>query len=872
MRRRDREPAMAIDDEIRNHLEERVEALMAEGMPEAEARREARRRFGNAAEIRRRLREIDAPAGGPMDRLGERLVDLGQDLRHAWRRLMGSPGYTAAVVASIALGVGANATVFSVTDAVLLRPLPFPEPDRLVEVNAVRAPGQSGSWLDRQDLLIWLEATDSLGRPLVSARFDAVHAAGDDMRPVVGRAVSLNWLDVLGMRPQMGRSFGVDEAMPGRGDVVIASYGFWQQLLGGDRDAVGQTVMLDGREFTLIGVMGPEFKFPTLMGADLWVPLGDDLTATPHLGEEYDVLFRLPAGLDRDGLAERLDTLAGALQESAPREQQWQVLLREFGGFRANRGTRQALWLLTGAMAVMLVVAIVNAVNLMLLRASTRRVDIETRRALGATTLRLLQHQASESLILTLLAAGGAVLMARLMVGFFVGMLPREVTFFLVGQIGVDDRVLVFTAATAVAVGMTLSLLPVLRLSGTHKGLRGATPDGRPTRTRRGLVIVEVALSVAVLVTTGLLIRSFLQVTAVDPGYDPSRLLHLTVSLPEQRYPDPASRRAFVLGLSGELQRIPMVESVSVSDGAPPSSGLSFGNQPQAEGGEPKPLPSEIMSWAHVDPAFLRTLGVPLVAGRGFTPADGLEGGVAIVDRALAAFLFGPADPVGRRFRVDVKEDRWLTVVGLIDDLRLNGRDDRHGEFDLLLPLRDTQMPGYVVITLRAASVTADLVGEVRRRVRAADGALPVHSLQTGTAALADSVDGPRFFVSMMSALAAVALVLSLMGTYAVMAYGVRQREREFGIRAAIGAEPQRLRSMVLAQSTGVGVLGVALGLALSLAVTRLLQSQLYAVAPTDPATFAAVAALVLGAALLAGWLPARRAMRVDPAEVLRAE
>jgi predicted permease len=864
--------AAAIDREIENHILERAEKLIAEGMPARRAYREAERRFGSVHRVRRTLERIDQSMDARIRRnefFGSVFRDLGQGVR----LLRSSPGFALAVILTIGLGVGANTAVFSITDAVLLRPLPFRETDELVRVDrydpvreSVRRsmlPGEAMTW----------EREAPIDGLVLHGRVDGlVRTDGDEPISVAVEAVSPGWLAALGRMPRLGRSFVADDAVPGAPPVLIVSDAFWRDRLAGDRAAIGETIDINRRPVTVIGVMAADFKFPQLGRIDAWAPLAADATGLTRPLGALSIVARLPEGIEIAAAQERFAAVSSGLEADDPQERGWQVRLAPLDDFRANRDVQRALWILTGAVGVMLLIATINATNLLLLRAASRRPETSVRMALGASRARLVRQHATESLVLVGAGVLLAVLLARLILGSLVDLLPSEVTAFLTSNIAINGRVLAFALAVASITGVMLSLLPALRATATPSSTGGrASTSPRGTRLRNFLVVAEVAMTVTLLVGAGLFINSFLRLTAVDTGYEPERMIQLSVSLPAETYPDRGARVAFFRRLKEALGALPGVTAIALADGVPPGGAITFGVTPRPEGQEPKDLPELFIPRVWVEPEFFEVIGTPIVAGRGFTGEDTPESGNVVVDRDMSHFLWGDESPIGRRFKIE-DDDPWLTVIGMVDEAKIMGKDDRQGSIDLFELLPPESMRSYMSVVMRAGVEPAALLPQIRRTVHDLDPVLPISRLATGDERLAEELDKPRFYLLMMSNFAAIALALAVIGTYGVLAFAVRQRRRELGVRLALGASGGRLVGMVLRQGMVLAGIGVVLGLAGALAVGRVAASLLFELEPTDPLTFVAVAAVMLACAALACWLPARRATRVDPVEVLRAE
>ncbi len=865
-----------IDDEIENHIQERADRLVEQGLSPRAARREAEERFGDVRRTRRDLERIDRAVGaarGP----GEIFGSFFRDVKQGARSFAKAPGFAAAVVLTVGLGVGANAAVFSITDAVLLRALPYEAPEELIAIEAYYA--EDDRTLDRMPVaraLAWKEAAPDLEGFLVFARVDFVRTGVEDPVGVAGFAVGHDWLGVLGVEPPLGRSFSEADAVPGAPAVVILSHRLWRDTFGEDRNVVGRTLELDRRSHTVVGVMPPDFKFPVLGPVDAWVPMMTDGTVDGIRSTEFaSLLGRMAPGQELASAQERLDAVSSGLTAADPQPDAWEVRVREFDYFRANTDVRRALWVLTGAVAVMLLIATTNAANLLLVRATARQGEIAVRRALGASRGRLVRQHLTENLILVAAGSVVAVLLARAVLDSIVGLLPSEVTFFLTTNIAVNRRVLVFALALTALTGLILSAVPALRSTRGATAAMGVHASAARSTSwlRSGLVVAEVAMTVTLLVAAGLLINSFVRLTSVDPGYNPATMVQVSLSLPAAEYPDSSSRRAFFDALKERISGLPGVTSVSLADGVPPGGSITFGVTPQAEGGDPKNLPGLYIPSASVDTDYFRVLGAPIVAGRGFGRTDSPESGHVIVDRDTAEFFWGTENPIGRRFRLDADDESpWLTVIGLIGDLKLLGQDDRHGTMDIFYPLPSGRARSFMSLVIGAGIDPTALLPSIRGAVRALNPDLPIYRLRTGSQALAEENDKARFFLVMMVIFASIALGLAIIGTYSVLTFAVRRRQRELGIRLALGAEAARVKLMVMKQGVVLAGAGVILGLVGAVLLGRLAQSLLFDLAPTDPLTYALVSGVMLASAALACWVPAQRATRVDPVEVLRTE
>ncbi len=860
-----------IDEELEHHILERIDALIEQGYPPAAARREAERRFGDTKAVRRALQSIRAATAREL-RWSDYVRAFFRDLRHGVRLLRKEPGVAVAVILTIGVGVGANAALFSVTDAVLMRPLPYEERDRLVSLDAfyVDQDWKINRWTAERGNAV----AEGLSDHAAVVRFaQRSFVRGDVTEPhrVMGFGVSGDWLTALGATPALGRGFGAADGADEAPLVVVLGHELWQQRFGGDLDILGKSVQLDQNQFEVVGVMPAGFKFPPISSSEAWVPLRADGTVDGNRAEPFVSLVANIGGASSDAIFERANAVALGVSEEIG-SGSVEVRGEPLDSFRANRDVRRALLVLSGVGIGMLMIAIINAANLMLVRADTRRSEMELRLALGASRARLVRQACAEFLVWAGAGALLAIGIAYLAVDLLASQLPAEVTWFLTSQVVVDHRVLGFALATMMLVALGAGVLPSLRATRSLVST-GRTTAGSPTsRLRHGLLIAQVAITVALLSGAALMMQSFVRLTAVDPGFNTAGLTQFSMELPVDSYPEPEAQRAFFDELKERLQAQPGVVRVSLANGVPPRSGFSFGVSPEAEGGAPKELPGVFLPNATVGTDYFAALQTPVVEGRSFLPQDAAEPDKVIIDRSLAQFLWGvESGVVGRRFRLNEGEP-WLTVVGLIDDLKLMGQDDRDGEFELFYPLQADAQLRYMSMLVRSEGAPGAAVASIRAEVRSLDPTLPIDDLTTLTSAMADANDKPRFYLRAMGLFAVLAVTLAVIGTYGTLAFMVRTRYRELGVRAALGAQTGALRWMVLRRGLALTTTGIALGLFGGYAVGRGAGSLLYGVEPLEPIASAAAVACMLLCAAAASWFPAVQATRADPNDVLRAD
>ncbi len=861
----------AVSEELGHHVDELADRLEEQGMDPGAARAEALRRMGDMEALQRELEGLATGEGGRWT-MRDWIAGVLQDVRVTWRGLRRQPTFTWTLVLTLAVGIGAAGAVFSVVDAVLLRPLPYHEPDRIVEVDLAISGGMTLRGLRADQADTWLPAADFLEQKALWDRQSLVRTDGRDPEQLSATVVSPGLTDLLGVTMALGRGFLPEDATPGT-RVAILTHDYWARL-GSDPAILGTTLRLDDEPWTVVGVLPANFKYPVAGTDDLWIPLADDMTAAGHPLSSISVAARLPDGMSLAAAQERADALSASLAAEHPHDMGWATRLRPVTDWRANDDTAKGLWMAAGAVALMFLIALVNAVNLLLVRSRERQGEAALRQALGASGPILLRQVLVESLALSLVSGVFAVGFASAATSLIGRVAPREVTFGMVYGFGVEHRTVLMVFATTVAAGLLVGLLPavtVARSRPTRGALHGSARDDRSSsRLRSALVALEVAVSVILLVGAGLLLRSFAALNAVDLGMDADRVAVAELTLPESRYPTGADRGAYVAEALERLRAIPGAVSAAAAQGVPPEGGgVSFGLEPQPEGGEPVEFDG-LMPFVLAEPGYVSVLGTRLIDGRPLETGDVESGGV-LIDRDLARLVFGSEQVAGRRFRLDSDGD-WLTVVGVVDELRLGGPDDRTGSAALVYPMDLRTPPSYMGFVVRTDGDPAALLPAMRAALRAVDDVVPLRTLQTGERAAAAALTRPRFVVLLISVLAGIALLLAAVGLFGVLSYAITQRRREMGIRMALGAPRGTVRIGVLRWGMGLTLIGTVVGLGGAALLDDLLASLLFGVEPGDLGTTLGVTVSMLLVAGLACWLPAARATRVDPAEVLRQE
>ena len=799
-----------------------------------------------------------------------------RDLAAAVRRLIHQPTFTTTAVLTIALGIGANTAVFSVIDAVLLRPLPYREPGALVDLAMVSRGGSyiTGHQLDA--MRQWRQQTD------LFAAFEAYRPRTlvmvEDGEPVsiTAAAITGGMMPMLGVAPAMGRPLTDADAQPGRDPVLVLSDALWRQRFGSDRSVIGRRVRMDDGIYEVVGVMPRAFRFPRAE-IQAWTPL--PLAVAPaQPGASFIVVARLAPDVAIDLAQSRVETLAPAFAAWMPKGDGWTLRVQPFGGSRANPGPRRALWIIAGAVALVLLIACANVANLLMARGAARSHELAVRAAMGASRGRLIRELLSESLVLSAAGGAGGIAIAFWGAGVLQRLTPTDLTFLAVSDITVDRRVLLFCVAATVLAGALSGLVPAFRATGVdvHDPLRSsgrtATGSRRQRRLGRLVVVAELALAVVLLAGASLLLRTFSHLTRVDPGFDTANLLGFTISLPEGRYPTTAATTQFWASLKERTQALPGIDAVTIAPALPPGGGgFSFSLNIEAEG-NPEVIadPALVLPRSTVRQEYFSVLRIPVLAGRTFLPEDGVvKPPPLIVNEAMARRLWPSGQAVGGRVRLNADQP-WREVVGVVGTVYQFDRSTR----DLMAiyePAGQTYSR-FLTLTVRTQGDPAARIADLRAAIRAIDPMLPIYRIETAAQSYATFQAAPRFYAVLLAVFAVTGIVLASIGLYGVMAYATAQRTPEFGLRMALGAEPRDVLRMVLAQGMWMAAWGLGIGLAGAAAASDTLSRLLVGVTPRDPVTFIAVAITLCGVALTACWIPARRALRVDPVIALRQD
>src|SRR6266511_4154513 len=798
---------------------------------------------------------------------------MGGDLRHAFRLFRQQPVVTFVVVAVLALGTGANTAIFSVVNAVLLQPLPFRDADRLVMIWGFhRADADGIRPVSVPNFREWKRRNTVFEQ--IAASSDAVYSLTGSGDPVsiVGYRFDADFFGVLGSKPILGRTFRPEEAAAGANRVVVLSHRLWQRTFAGDPGVLGRSITLNGEPYTVIGIMPPGFRHP--QRAELWTPL----VINPRLESNWDtrplrVAARLKPGVTIEQAQAEMSRLAEDVARLHPESNAAETVRVSSFRHEAAGDIRPALLMLMGAAGFVLLITCANLANLLLARASARSTEMAVRSALGASRARLARQLMTESAVLAIAGSAAGIVLTIWLAGFLVTMFPNNIANLSIPRIEalpIDARVLAFTIALSVAITATFGLVPAFQASRSRLNERA---PAQPARLfRRALLVAEVALTLVLLAGAGLMLRSFLHVVQSDLGIEPRNVLALQVILPSNKYPDTDHQLAFVNAVVERMRRLPGVEAAGATNFLPLSG--FWGTTTVHPEGMPPPKPGDETSadYRVATPDYFRAIGIRVMQGRSFTDRDTANmPKVAMVNRSLADRFWPAGDAVGRRVNVgSVSEPEWLEVVGVTADVKsFRQADATH--LDIYRPFAQAPF-GLIAFTVRSATPSTSMFPALRQQIWAEDPQLPPFREDTMEQLAAESTTLRRVSLQLLGAFAVLAVLLAAVGTYGVMNYSVSQRLPEIGVRMALGAERKTILSLVLGEVGRTAIFGIVIGLVAALWVTRLASSLLVGVTATDPAVYTITCLLLLLVAFTAGYLPARRASRVDPMAVLRHE
>jgi len=796
------------------------------------------------------------------------------DIRFALRQLIKSPGFTVVAVLTLALGIGACTAIFSVVNGVLLRPLAYAEPERLVLLRENQLPQYPEFSVAPPNFLDWQKQAKSF-TALAAYRNQAFNLTGDgEPKRLSGQRVSTTYFSVYGVSPKLGRDFRPEEDSPALGKVVVLSHGLWQRQFGGEPETVGRSVQFNGEPYTIIGVMPADFQ-PSAT-TELWAPMAfsDQEKSNDSRGAHYiNVIGRLRPGITVRQAQSEMDVMAGQFAAQYPDTNKgWGVRVFQLTDYLV-RDVRVVLWTLLGAVGCVLLIACANVANLLLARANGRLREISIRSALGAGRGRIVRQLLTESLVLAVLGGALGVLIAKWGLDALLALAPTNLP--RAKEIGLDGGAMGFTLALSLLTGLVFGVAPAWLTTGHNlnetlkEGTRGSTESGRRW-FRSGLVVAEVALSLLLLTGAGLLVRSFLKLSAVSPGFDPANATVVRIALPERKYDTPEKQRQFADQLIASLRTLPGVQAVGVTHVLPMQGDYVLGFNIE---GRPPLAPSDVpdTNYYAVTPDYFKAMGIRLLRGRLFTTQDNEKAPrVALINETLARQHFPHEDPLGKRINITNGPDAWREIVGIVADVKQYGvdRETTRQSYEPFAQVPFDDMHAVIRTTGDAGAMHQSIRGQVF----GVDKDQPVSSIRPLEVIVADTMARQRFAMLLLVAFSLVALLIAAVGIYGVMAYSVSQRTSEIGIRMALGASRGDVLKLVLRQGLGVIAIGLGVGLVAALFAARVVASILYQTSPRDPLTLVAIA-LGLGAvAFVACLLPARRATKVDPLTALRSE
>jgi predicted permease len=860
-----------LDKDIRDHIEAETQDNIDRGMSPEEARYAAMRKFGNLTRVKEDTLEVWSVVW---------LEQLFEDVRFGLRMLRKSPGFTAVAVFTLALGIGANTYIFSVVDALLFRPLKFPDAARLVALwERMPSAGVDRDEVAPANFLDWKQQNHVFDHIAVYSWWNANLGGVEQPEHLHGFLVTPDYFAAVEAQPMLGRAFLPEEGAPGKDLVAVLSYELWRDHFAADPSIVGQPVLLNGIKYTVVGVMGANFNYPS--GAQVWAALAFSPELQANRGSHYlHGVAHLAAGVRPEQAQAQMSAIASRLTQQYPQTNTGRdinvmpLMESEVGEARAP------LIIMLTAVGLVLLIACANISNLLLARAGSRQRETAIRAALGATRLRLIRQSLVESMLLGLLGGGLGILLAFLFLETRIFRIPPEFARMIPGwgMIAINTPVLLFTSVVSLGTGLIFGLLPALGASrpNVHDTLKEGAPSAGAGR-RRGLlrnvlIVAEVALSLALLATAGLMMKSFVRLERVSPGFNPDRVLTMFVALPDAKYTSDQQAANFYEQLLERVQSLPGVESTAAVNMIPLSK-MNTTSSIRIEGRpEPKPGEEPGANFRCVSDSYFRTMQIPILRGREFTSQDSANGQpVVAVNEAFAKRFWPGEDLIGKRMRFSGPLDSqpWRTVVAVVGNIR--NQLDVPAPAEMYFPLRQ-QTRTTMALVVRTTTDPRSLTESVRTQVAALDRDLPVFDAMTMEDWRSLSVIPQEIGGTVMSAFSGFALVLAAMGLFGVIAYAVSERTHEIGIRMALGAGRGEIFRLVVGQGMLLPLVGLLLGLPLALGMGRAVAGLLYGVAPNDFTTFAGVAAILAAVALAACYIPARRAMGVDPMVALRDE
>ena len=862
---------------IHEHLEEKIDELMEEGMSREEATKAARRKFGNTTLLEERSREVwQWPSA-------ESIV---ADARFALRQLWKSPGFTSIAILIMALGIGANTAIFSIVHAVLLEPLPFRDPDHLVQIWHVPPqlsfPGMTRFAVSAANFLDWQKQNTVFSEIALASGGAFDITGGGKHETIRAGTVTWNFFSVLGVQPIYGRAFLPQEDEPGHNNEIILTYKLWQSRFGSDPQAVGRTITLDGTPYLIVGVMGPKMTKPEF--AQAWIPLGLTAQQAAVRGEHhYSSIGRLKPGVTIAQAQAEMNTISLRLEQAYPVDDKgWGATVVSMRDELVG-DVRPALLMMLGAVAFVLLIACANVANLIFARAFSRRKEVAIRSALGASRCRIVQPLLTESILLSVCGGGLGLVFAHfgidLLLKFFADKLPR------MGEIGLSTPILLFTLALSVTTGLLAGLLPALSMirgdvnESLKQGMGRLDADSGNTFTRSALVSLEVALSIVLLIGAGLMLRSLWSLQAVDPGFDPHNVLTLATEVSRHQFKAPIQESQFFDAALQDVRNLPGVEAAGAVDDLPLTGGS---NQPVAVEGRPLVPMSEQpeVSVRMVTSGYFNAMRIPLLQGRDIRENDTADSAaVVVVSKAMAKQFWPKENPIGRHLKLTFFPDKERTIVGVVGDVRQDGLDSTAGIPTLYWPVAqvgDSAMgpwrPFGMYMVVRTANAPQALVTGITNAVTKVNSGIPLDNVITLDDFIGTTLTQRSFNMQLLAIFGLLALILCTIGIYSVLAYSVKRRMREIGLRLALGASVRDMAALVIVQGMKPTLIGIGIGLFAAFLLGRVAASLVYGVSTRDLTTFASATLLIVLISFAASLVPALRATRVDPIKVLREE
>jgi predicted permease len=870
-----------LENELRFHLEKEIEANIKRGMKPEEARFAALRSFGGVERVKE----------GSRDERGLRLMEeLWQDLRYGARTLSKNPSFALIAVFTWALVIGANTAIFTVINGVLLRPLAFHDPDRLFMIWMDNSTFQLGFHelpASNADLPEWRATATSFEQMAAFQSSPADLSGGGDPEHVGGVKITANLLPMLGVQPFLGRGFSIDEEKPGQDQAALISYALWQRRFGGDREILGKKITINGTQRIVIGVLPEGFHFPRATETpqaydfpektDLWTPLAKDAGYWLNRSQRQwiPIIGRLKAGVTQMQAQAEMDAIAMRQARDYPQTHEgWRIWLKPMFNQVVGQ-TRTPLLILMGAVGILLLIACANVASLLLVRAAARRRELALRAALGASRARIIRQLLTESLLIATLGGGFGLLLGYWGLGALLSFIPPSMP--RLQNISLDTRAILFTALISMLTGVLFGLAPAWQASKTTlaevlKDAGRANSARSAIRSHSLLVTVEVALAAALLVGAALMLQSFQRLLEVDPGFKPESVATFEVSLPGTRYPDGGQRSQFYDRARMQLSSLPGVSLVGAISNLPLSGNESM-DYFAVEGAAPAPRGKEPVAEDRViTPDYFEAIGMNLVSGRVFEAKDDAgKPPVGIINETLARQFFPEGNAVGKHIKRILSDKEWITIVGVVRDVRSHALATR-ARPQFYRP--HAQAPyGRMTMAIRAEAASLPSIrSAIQRELKQIDATIPMANFRTMGELMAKAAARPRFSALLLGLFAAAALILTIVGLYGVVAYGVNQRTREIGVRLALGAQRRNVLAMIIRQEMRPAFVGVGIGMVGALGLMNLLTSQLYEIKPTDPATFGIVALLLLLVSIVACYIPARRAAKIDPIVAIKYE